>query len=175
MDLAEAIALIRPIPDYPSPGILFQDITPLLRSAEGFSVVTETLAAIDHQANIVAGVEARGFIIGSAIAATKRMGFVPIRKKGKLPHETISRSYGLEYGRDEIEVHSDAFNSSNSVLLVDDVLATGGTLEAAIHLIQSTGAKVSAIVVLLEIMGLPGRERIKQSFPNITIHALVTK
>ena len=174
MDITEAIALIRAIPDYPSQGILFQDITPLLKNGAALRATTEALADFDHTTNVVAGVEARGFILGSAIALYKEIGFIPVRKKGKLPHTTISRKYGLEYGSDEIEIHTDALNESHRVMLVDDVLATGGTLEAALHLIRSTGATISSVVVLLEITALQGREKVSKEFPNLTIHALVT-
>jgi adenine phosphoribosyltransferase len=174
MEINQALSFIRAIPDYPSPGILFQDITPLLANADALRAATESLAAFDTQANIVAGIEARGFILGTALSLHKNVGFIPVRKKGKLPYTTISRKYGLEYGTDEIEIHTDALNNSHQVLLVDDVLATGGTLEAAIHLIQETGAKVSSIVVLLEIMALEGRSRLAREFPDITIHSLVT-
>jgi len=173
MEIGQALTLIREVPDFPSQGILFQDITPLLSHPEAFSSVTRALSDLDQSANIVAGIEARGFILGSAIALHRSTGFVPVRKKGKLPHKTISRPYGLEYGHDEIEIHQDAFEAESNVLVVDDVLATGGTLEAALHLISSTGAQISSVVVLLEIQELEGRKRILQSFPHLVIHSLV--
>ena len=173
-DIDQALSLIRAIPDYPSQRILFQDITPLLADAPALQTTIGALSRFDTGANIVAGIEARGFILGSAVALHNQLGFVPVRKKGKLPYTTISRAYGLEYGTDVIEIHTDSLNQSHRVLVVDDVLATGGTLEAALHLIQSTGAHISSVVVLLEIAALSGRERIAQSFPDLAIHALVT-
>jgi adenine phosphoribosyltransferase len=137
------------------------------------SCIITALSDFDSSADIVAGVEARGFILGSALALHRSSGFVPIRKIGKLPHEVFSQSYGLEYGRDEIEIHRDAFSSARSVLLVDDVLATGGTLEASLRLIEEAGALISSIVVLLEISTLGGRAKIARSFPDVVIHALV--
>jgi adenine phosphoribosyltransferase len=173
MEIGQALTLIREVPNFPSQGILFQDITPLLSQPEAFTSVTQALSDLDRSANIVAGIEARGFILGSAIALLRGNGFVPVRKKGKLPHRTISRAYGLEYGSDEIEIHQDAFEPTSNVLVVDDVLATGGTLEATLALITSTGAHISSVVVLLEIEALEGRHRIKQSFPDVVIHSLV--
>ena len=173
MDLASALSLIRPIPDYPKPGILFQDITPLLADSAGFDRVISEFALLDQQADVIAGVEARGFILASALAIKRSAGFIPIRKKGKLPSHTFSRGYGLEYGSDEIEIHRDAFSPGTKVALVDDVLATGGTLEAALSLISDAGGEVTSIMVLLEIAGLQGRERIKEQFPDIELHALV--
>jgi adenine phosphoribosyltransferase len=173
MEISEALSLIRAIPDFPSPGILFQDITPMLADPDAMNSVIAALAKFDSSADIVAGVEARGFILGSALALHRALGFVPIRKKGKLPAEVFSQSYGLEYGHDVIEIHRDAFSSARSVVLVDDVLATGGTLEASLRLIEEAGAVVSSIVVLLEISSLGGRAKIAQSYPNVAIHALV--
>lgn len=173
-NIEQALSLIRTIPDYPTPGVLFQDITPLLADGAALHIIIETLSSFDTEANTVAGIEARGFILGAAIAHHNRIGFVPVRKKGKLPHTTISRSYGLEYGSDEIEVHSEGLGPANNIVIVDDVLATGGTLEAAMHLIEETGARISSVVVLLEITGLLGRERIAQAFPDVEIHTLVS-
>jgi adenine phosphoribosyltransferase len=174
MKLAEALALIRSIPDFPSPGILFQDITPALSNPQALATIIESLSQCDSDAEVVAGVEARGFILGSALAIQRSSGFVPIRKQGKLPGQTFSKSYGLEYGNDVIEIHRDAFLPGEKVLLIDDVLATGGTLEASLGLIQEAGATISSIVVLLEIASLGGRLRIASVFPDVTIHALVT-
>ena len=174
MDLGRALSLIRPIPDYPKPGILFQDMTPLLADASAFSCVIEEIAALDPHSEIAVGIEARGFILASALAIKKQIGFVPLRKKGKLPAETFSRSYGLEYGVDELEIHRDALKPGARVTLIDDVLATGGTLEAAMGLISDAGAQVTSIVVLLEIAALGGREKIQKVSPHTPIHALVT-
>lgn len=174
MELGRALSLIRPIPDYPKPGILFQDITPLLSDALAFDCVISAIASLDPASEIAAGIEARGFIFASAVAIKKQIGFVPLRKKGKLPSATYSRSYGLEYGSDEIEIHRDALQPGAKVILIDDVLATGGTLEAAIALISDAGGVVSSIVVLLEITELQGRERIQKIDPEIAVHALVS-
>ncbi|CAN2198382.1 Apt Adenine/guanine phosphoribosyltransferases and related PRPP-binding proteins [Candidatus Nanopelagicaceae bacterium] len=173
MQLSEALTLIRDIPDFPSSGILFRDITPVLANPQAFSVVTEHLAQSALPYTHVVGIEARGFILGSAISHHTQTGFVPIRKAGKLPHQTISRSYGLEYGVDVIEAHIDALTAADSVLVVDDVLATGGTLLAALEIIAELGAKVSEVVVLFEIEDLGGRRRISQEFPEIEIRSLV--
>lgn len=174
MELSDALALIRAIPDFPAPGILFQDITPALSNPDSLAAIIKALSNFDEVADVVAGVEARGFILGSAMALERSSGFVPIRKQGKLPAPTYSKSYGLEYGDDVIEIHRDAFLPEQKVLLIDDVLATGGTLEASLNLIHEAGALTSSIVVLLEIAALGGRERIKAAFPHIPIHALVT-
>jgi len=173
MELSEALALIRAIPDFPAPGILFQDITPVLSNADALAVITQALSDFDPTAKVVAGVEARGFILGSALALQRSSGFVPIRKKGKLPAATFSQSYGLEYGEDVIEIHRDAFLPQETVLLIDDVLATGGTLEASLKLIEEAGGNISSIVVLLEIASLGGRARLAAAYPNVKIHALV--
>jgi len=173
MDIAGALSLIRAIPDYPKPGILFQDITPMLSNGQALDVVITHLASLDNQSEIAIGIEARGFILASALAVKKEIGFVPIRKKGKLPADTFSRSYGLEYGIDEIELHRDAFAPGTKVTLIDDVLATGGTLEAAISLIADAGGIITSIIVLLEISDLNGRQRIEQAAPTVPLHSLV--
>jgi adenine phosphoribosyltransferase len=172
--VSQALNLIRYIPDYPAPGVLFQDITPVLASGPALSAIVQAMAQFSPDAQVIAGVEARGFILGSAIAAHRSLGFVPIRKKGKLPHEVISRSYGLEYGSDEIEVHVDAFTPYQKVLLVDDVLATGGTLIAAIELVHAAGAVVTDIALLSEISILEGRAKIHAIYPEISIHTLLS-
>ena len=174
MDLGRALSLIRPIPDYPKPGILFQDITPLLADAQAFDRIITEIASFDPLSEIAVSIEARGFILASALAVKRKIGFVPLRKKGKLPAETYSRSYGLEYGIDELEIHRDALKPGTRVTLIDDVLATGGTLEAAIALVADAGGEVTSIVVLLEIASLEGRQRIEKVATHIPIHALVT-
>jgi adenine phosphoribosyltransferase len=174
MELNRALSLIRPIPDYPNPGILFQDITPLLADAQAFDRVITEIASLDPLSEIAVGIEARGFILASALAVKKEIGFVPLRKKGKLPAETFSRSYGLEYGIDELEIHRDALLPGSRVTLIDDVLATGGTLEAAVSLIADAGGEVTSIIVLLEIAALAGRQRIEKIAPGVPLHALVT-
>jgi adenine phosphoribosyltransferase len=173
MNLDTALALIREIPDYPKPGIRFQDITPLLSHGEAFIAVTERFASFAETSTVVAGIEARGFIFASAVANQLHSGFVPIRKAGKLPHNTISESYGLEYGTDTLEVHIDAVTPGTKVLLIDDVLATGGTIGAAIELMHRLGAEVVHVVALLEIAGLQGRASLTEKYPNIPISALV--
>jgi adenine phosphoribosyltransferase len=173
MNLDDALLLIREIPDYPKPGIRFQDITPLLANAEAFIAVTEKFANFAATSTVVAGIEARGFIFASAVANQLHSGFIPIRKAGKLPHTTISESYGLEYGTDTLEVHIDAVTPGTKVLLIDDVLATGGTIGAAIELMHRLGAEVVHVVALLEIAGLQGRASLTEKYPNIPISALV--
>jgi adenine phosphoribosyltransferase len=174
MKLENALSLIRDIPDYPKPGILFKDITPLLANPSAFSAVIKAFVAQIDDVEIIAGIEARGFIFAAAIAQAKGAGFVPFRKSGKLPFETIGAKYGLEYGEDEIEVHIDAFTGGKSVVIIDDVLATGGTIAAALELAERSGAVVKSVQVLFEISGLGGRELVAKRFPNIDIKSLVT-
>ena len=173
MKIDDALSLIREIPDYPKPGIRFQDITPLLAHGEAFIAITEKFTTYADSSTLVAGIEARGFIFASAVANQLRSGFVPIRKAGKLPHLTISESYGLEYGVDTLEIHTDAINVGSKVLLIDDVLATGGTIGAAIELVHRLGGQVTHVLALLEIQGLPGRERLNQKYPEIPVTSLV--
>ncbi|GAA3637799.1 adenine phosphoribosyltransferase [Kineosporia mesophila] len=164
--LSERLAAgLRDIPDYPSPGILFKDITPLLADPELFAASVDALAAAHRagtgaEVDVVAGVEARGFIFGAAVALSLGVGFVPIRKKGKLPHTTVSAEYTLEYGTAIIEVHEDAVHPGQRVLLLDDVLATGGTAEAAAGLLEGIGAHVVSVSFLVELAFLNGRERL---------------
>jgi adenine phosphoribosyltransferase len=162
---------IRDIPDWPKKGILFRDITPLLGNPEAFPAAVEALCRPFQDAGIqyVAGVEARGFIFGAAVATHLRAGFVPIRKKGKLPWQTESASYDLEYGTDRIEMHRDAIPRGAQVLLVDDLLATGGTLQAACRLMEKVGAEVVGIAVVIELTDLKGRQRLAGQ----KIHALI--
>jgi adenine phosphoribosyltransferase len=173
MNLDDALSLVREIPDYPKAGIRFQDITPLLAHGEAFIAVTEKFASFADSNTVIAGIEARGFIFASAVANQLRSGFIPIRKAGKLPHLTISQSYGLEYGSDTLEVHVDAVAQGTKVLLIDDVLATGGTIGAAIELIHRLGAEVVHVVALLEIDGLNGRASLSEKYPNIPVTSLV--
>ena len=153
---------IRDIPDWPKKGILFRDITPLLINPKAFKAAVDALCADFTEAGIecVAAVEARGFIFGSAVAEKLGAGFVPIRKKGKLPWQTETVSYDLEYGTDTLEVHCDAIESGGKVLMVDDLLATGGTMAAACKLIEKIGGTVAGIAFLIELAGLQGREKI---------------
>jgi adenine phosphoribosyltransferase len=173
MKIDDALLLIREIPDYPKPGIRFQDITPLLAHGEAFITITEKFATYADSSTLIAGIEARGFIFASAVANQLRSGFIPIRKARKLPHLTISESYGLEYGVDTLELHVDAVTPGSKVLLIDDVLATGGTIGAAIELIQRLGGEVIHVLALLEISGLPGRERLNEKYPHIPVTSLV--
>ena len=173
MNLDSALKLIRDIPDYPKPGILFKDITPLLANGLAFSAITASFSNEIKKSEIVAGIEARGFILASAMAIKAGSGFVPIRKAGKLPHAVFAESYSLEYGNATLEIHQDALSDSERVLLVDDVLATGGTILAALKLIQKAGGKISHLCVLLEIAALDGRARILSEFPDVQITALV--
>ena len=153
---------IRDIPDWPKEGILFRDITPLLANPEAFAAAIDALSSAFAEAGIeyVAAVEARGFIFGSAVAEKLRAGFVPIRKKGKLPAQTESITYDLEYGTDTLEIHRDAVESGAKVLMVDDLLATGGTMAAACKLIEKIGGQVAGIVFLIELAALRGAEKI---------------
>jgi adenine phosphoribosyltransferase len=175
MKIDEALALIRPIPDFPIPGVLFQDIAPLIANPVAYELVTKEFAQTESPFNLVAGVESRGFILASAIAIDSAVGFVPIRKAGKLPGAVIKREYGLEYGSDSLEMQVDALAhiENPKVLLIDDVLATGGTLIAALELISDLAGEICEIAVLLEITALGGRERISAAFPNLKIRALV--
>jgi len=154
---------IRNIPDWPKKGILFRDITPLLADPKAFAAAVDALCADFTGAGIeyVAAVEARGFIFGAAVAKKFGAGFVPIRKKGKLPFETESITYDLEYGTDTLEVHSDAIESQAKVLMVDDLLATGGTMASACKLIEKIGGQVVGIAFLIELTELAGREKLE--------------
>jgi adenine phosphoribosyltransferase len=163
---------IRAIPDWPKAGILFRDITPLLADPQAFPAAVEALCAPFKRAGVayVAGVEARGFIFGAAVATKLRAGFIPIRKKGKLPWQTESVTYDLEYGTDCIEMHRDAVTPGARVLLVDDLLATGGTMQAACRLMEKVGAEIVGIAVVIELTDLNGRQRLA---PH-KIHALIS-
>jgi adenine phosphoribosyltransferase len=153
---------IRAIPDWPKPGILFRDITPLLADHDAYLAAVEALVADyrDMKIDYVAAVEARGFIFGSAVAERLQAGFIPVRKQGKLPYRTESYTYDLEYGTDTLEVHVDAIKKGTNVLLVDDLLATGGTMNAACSLIEKVGGTISGISFLIELPGLKGREKL---------------
>jgi len=167
--------LIRVIPDFPKPGIIFKDISPLLASAERFREVCDQIA--EHAGNVeyVAGVEARGFIFAAAVAAISNKGLIPIRKSGKLPGKTFSNSYDLEYGKATLEIHSDLIPKDGRVLLIDDVLATGGTAVAAIDLIKMAGLSPVTFAFLLEISALGGRSRIAKSHPGLEIQTMLAE
>ncbi|WP_075217171.1 adenine phosphoribosyltransferase [Mongoliimonas terrestris] len=160
MNLADTI---RAIPDYPKPGIVFRDITTLLGNARAFRRTVDELVQpwAGGKIDKVAGIEARGFILGGAVAHQLSSGFVPIRKKGKLPHETVSIAYSLEYGVDEMEVHKDAILPGERVILVDDLIATGGTAVAAATLIRSLGAVVEAACFIVDLPDLGGADKLR--------------
>jgi adenine phosphoribosyltransferase len=165
-------SLIRTVPDFPKPGIQFRDITTLLKHADGFRAVVDRLHAAyrDQSIDKVAAIESRGFIIGAVLAHALRVGFVPIRKAGKLPAENFGQDYELEYGIDRLEMHKDAIASREHVLLVDDLIATGGTAEAALQLIAMAGGSVVATAFVIELPALGGRERIeKLGFPVLAL------
>ena len=159
MDL---LRYIREVPDFPKPGVLFKDITTLLKEPAALDAVVRRLADPYRNADVslVAGIESRGFILGAAVARDLGAGFVPIRKSGKLPAETASVSYALEYGADSIEIHTDAIVPGQRVLLLDDLLATGGTMEAAVKLVKGLRARVVGIAFLIELTALDGRSRL---------------
>jgi adenine phosphoribosyltransferase len=162
--LERALALIADVPDFPEPGILFKDITPLLDDAAALGAVVEALAAQgrDESGRVVVdrvlGMESRGFILGAPVALALGVGFVPVRKAGKLPRATYAVSYALEYGEATLEVHQDALQPGDRVLLVDDVLATGGTAKATMDLVERCGGSVHAVAMLMELSFLPGRD-----------------
>jgi adenine phosphoribosyltransferase len=155
---------IRSIPDYPKPGIVFRDITTLLGDARAFRRAVDELVQPFAGLKIakIAGIEARGFILGGAVAHQLSAGFVPVRKKGKLPRETVSVTYSLEYGTDEIEIHKDAVSPGERVLLVDDLIATGGTAEGAVNLLSRLGAEVVAACFIVDLPDLGGADRIRR-------------
>lgn len=159
--------LLRDVPDFPRPGILFKDITPVLSDAGGFAAAIADMAEPwrDARVDAVVGIESRGFILGAALAQALGSGFVPVRKPGRLPARTLSQDYALEYGSDRLEVHVDALPPASRVLLVDDVLATGGTLQAALSLMRRQGAEVAGAAVLLEMLELGGRARWTDAAP----------
>jgi adenine phosphoribosyltransferase len=177
MDLHEQIQLlIRDIPDFPKPGIVFKDISPLLADHDGLTAVVRALAAAGQMGGATAvdkvvGIEARGFILAAPVALHLGTGFVPIRKKGKLPGPTHEVSYALEYGEASLELHQDAIAPGDRVLVVDDVLATGGTVEAARKLIETCGGHVTAVAVLMELSFLPGRETLGE-LPLTSLHVV---
>jgi adenine phosphoribosyltransferase len=167
-------ASIRTIPDYPKPGIQFRDITTLLGNARAFRRAVDELVQpwAGSKIDKVAGVEARGFILGGAVAHQVSAGFVPIRKKGKLPHTTVRVVYSLEYGLDEMEVHADAIEPGERVILVDDLIATGGTAEAAVKLMRNMGAQVLAACFIIDLPELGGAEKIRKL--NVPVRTLIS-
>jgi adenine phosphoribosyltransferase len=155
-------ALIRHVPDYPKPGILFYDITTLLHEPNGYRAMVDELSRpyVGAGVEVVVGVESRGFILGAAVAERLGAGFVPIRKPGKLPSRTLRESYALEYGTDSLEIHADALTPGCRTLIVDDVLATGGTAEAAVKLVKALGATLLGLAFLIELGFLNGKARL---------------
>ena len=166
MDHEDAVrtmeAKIRTIPDYPKPGIMFRDITPMLQDKESFRACIEVLKheAGKIKADYIVGIDARGFIIGSALAYAMGLGFIPARKKGKLPYKSVSAEYELEYGKATLEMHSDSLGRGDKVLIVDDLLATGGTAKAAGELVEKLGGKVEGYLFVVELPDLKGREKL---------------
>ena len=167
-------AAIRSIPDYPKPGIIFRDITTLLGNARAFRRAVDELVQpwAGSKIDKVAGIEARGFILGGAVAHQVSAGFVPIRKKGKLPHTTVRIAYSLEYGIDEMEMHEDAVSKGDRVIVVDDLIATGGTAEGAVKLLRQMGAEVLAACFVIDLPDLGGAAKLRAM--NVPVHTLVT-
>ncbi len=163
--------LIRDVPDFPRPGILFRDVTPLMADAAAFRETIDRLAerAGEYRPAAIVGIESRGFIFGATVAAKLGVGFVPIRKPGKLPFRTRQQRYELEYGSDGVEIHIDALDGGARVVIVDDLLATGGTAGAALNLVSGIGAKVVAALFVIELRALRGRDRL----PGVPVHALI--
>ena len=162
---------IKDIPDFPKKGILFKDISPLLKSPEGWGEVMRRLGFFCERTtpDLIVGIESRGFIVGSALATQQRMGFVPVRKKGKLPGNVVGVDYTLEYGNDRLEIKSDALQGAPRVLLVDDLLATGGTVNAASKLVEKAGGQLVGCAFIIELSALGGRKNI----PNVPINSLI--
>ncbi|MGD9866791.1 MAG: adenine phosphoribosyltransferase [Hyphomicrobiales bacterium] len=165
--------LVRTIPDYPKKGIMFRDITTLLGNGEGLKACIERLSQpyLNRKIDAVAGIEARGFILGGAVAERIGCGFVPIRKKGKLPYKAIGQDYELEYGTDIIEIHEDALAEGEKVLLIDDLIATGGTAEAGVKLLRKLGAEVVGAAFVIDLPDLKGRERLEKL--GLKVHTLI--
>jgi len=163
---------IRHVPDFPKPGILFYDVTTLMKNPDGFQLAVEAMAAPHRQTrvDVVAGIESRGFIFGSAVADRLKTGFVPVRKPGKLPSRTRKAAYSLEYGADALEIHEDAVHQGQRVLVVDDLLATGGTAAATVALITGLGAEVIGIQFLIELVGLEGRKKLTGHRVSSVLH-----
>ena len=167
IDLARSI---RSIPDFPKPGILFRDITTLLKDKKAFKQALGLLAKkfAKEKVDYVVGVEARGFIFGGALAAQLNTGFIPVRKKGKLPWRTKSITYNLEYGTDTLEIHADALKPGDKVVIVDDLLATGGTVRGVADLVETQGAKIAGVAFVIELVDLKGKEKLKK-YPIVSL------
>ena len=173
MTPAQIKALVRSVPDFPAPGILFRDISTLIAHGPGLSATVDHMAdaARGRGAQAIAGIEARGFILGGAIAHQLSAGFIPIRKKGKLPHETVRVAYSLEYGLDEMEMHRDAVKPGEKVILVDDLIATGGTAEGAVTLLRRMGADIVAACFIIDLPELGGRRKLEAL--DVTVRTLI--
>ncbi|MFD8814361.1 adenine phosphoribosyltransferase [Streptomyces sp. NPDC059627] len=170
------LSRIRDVEDYPEQGVMFKDITPLLADPAAFTALTDALAGIAAEtgATKVVGLEARGFILGAPVAVRAGLGFIPVRKAGKLPGATLRQAYELEYGSAEIEVHAEDLSAGDRVMVVDDVLATGGTAEASIRLIHRAGAEVAGVAVLMELGFLGGRARLESALKGAPLEAVLT-
>lgn len=164
-------ARIRSVPDFPKPGILFYDVTTLLKDHEGFRMAVDAMAAphIGRHIDVIVGIESRGFIFGAAIADRLRAGFAPVRKVGKLPAKTRKASYSLEYGADSLEIHEDAVKPGQRVLIVDDLLATGGTAAATVSLVKGIGGDVTGVQFLIELVALDGRAKLPGEMINVVL------
>ena len=164
-------AKIRHVPDFPKAGILFYDVTTLLRDPDGFKVAIDAMAMpfAGTDIDLVVGIESRGFILGAAVADRLRAGFVPVRKLGKLPSQTVRATYDLEYGTDSLEMHRDAITAGQRVLIVDDLLATGGTANATLKLVKELGGKVEGVSFLIELVGLGGRSKLADEHINVVL------
>lgn len=170
------LSRIRDVADYPKPGVVFKDITPLLADPAAFAALTDALAelCVRHGATKIVGLEARGFILAAPVAVRAGIGFVPVRKAGKLPGATLSQSYELEYGSAEIEIHAEDLEAEDRIMVIDDVLATGGTAEASLELIRRAGAHVAGVSVLMELGFLAGRARLEPALRGAPLEALIT-
>ncbi|WP_028814099.1 adenine phosphoribosyltransferase [Streptomyces flavidovirens] len=170
------ISRIRDVPDYPKPGVMFKDITPLLADPVAFTALTDALAelCVRSGATKIVGLEARGFILAAPVAVRAGLGFIPVRKAGKLPGATLKQAYELEYGTAEIEIHAEDLADGDRVIVIDDVLATGGTAEASLELIRRAGAQVAGVAVLMELGFLGGRSRLEPALHGAPLEALIT-
>ncbi|MEI7031987.1 adenine phosphoribosyltransferase [Streptomyces pratensis] len=170
------LSRIRDVADYPKPGVVFKDITPLLADPVAFTALTDALAemCVRHGATKIVGLEARGFILAAPAAVRAGLGFVPVRKAGKLPGATLGQSYELEYGSAEIEIHAEDLDPRDRVMVIDDVLATGGTAQASLELIRRAGAQVAGVAVLMELGFLAGRDRLEPVLRGAPLEALIT-
>ncbi|GHA90999.1 adenine phosphoribosyltransferase [Streptomyces chryseus] len=170
------LSRIRDVPDYPKPGVMFKDITPLLADPAAFTALTDALAelCVSCGATKIVGLEARGFILAAPVAVRAGLGFIPVRKAGKLPGATLKQAYELEYGTAEIEIHAEDLADGDRVIVIDDVLATGGTAEASLELIRRAGTEVAGVAVLMELGFLGGRARLEPALRGAPLEALIT-